>query len=61
MPASNAAFHWRYCSPKRTTTTSACSSSVRVRIAFTPAPWWSFQNGFSSGPRIDTPTSSLAE
>jgi hypothetical protein len=35
-PASKAAFHCRYCSPKRTTTTSAHSISDRVRMAFTP-------------------------
>ena len=43
-PASNAAFHWRYLSPNRTTTTSDFSISVRVRIALRPAPFWSCQN-----------------
>ena len=34
--------------------------SVRVRIALTPAPRWSFQNGLLLRPRIATPQSSLA-
>ena len=37
-PASKAAFHCRYLSPKRTTTTSERSIRVRVRMAFTFAP-----------------------
>ncbi len=60
MPASKAAFHCLYFSPKRTTTTSACSIPRRVRIALTIAPLRSCQNLSSSAPRIATPQSSLA-
>ena len=57
-PASKAAFHCLYFSPKRTTTISAFSIEFLVRIAFILAPLLSCQNFFSSSPSIFTPTSS---
>ena len=59
-PASKAAFHCRYLSPKRTTTTSAARISVWVRIALTPAPLWSRQKGSLSSPSVPAPASSEA-
>ena len=57
-PASKAAFHCLYFSPKRTTTISAFSIAFLVRIAFILAPLLSCQNFFSSLPSIFTPISS---
>ena len=60
MPASNAAFHCLYLSPKRTTTMSAISMAWRVRIALSFAPLLSCQNLSVSAPMIATPQSSDA-
>eukprot|EP00964_Phaeocystis_antarctica_P138288 scaffold102963_cov71-Phaeocystis_antarctica.AAC.3 len=59
-PASKAAFHCLYFSPKRTTTMSASSSSVFVRMAFMVAPRRSQFGRSSSMPRTTAPQSSLS-
>jgi hypothetical protein len=59
-PASKAAFHCRYLSPKRMTTRSAARISVWVRIALTPAPLWSRQKASPSSPSVPVPASSEA-